>query len=282
MKANLYHKGTQFFYLAEVILIFILASMLSRHALTQAPAKKDSLTHSQVAAQVNDPTAPLRLVMLRDVIAPDLPGFNGTGNLFELQPVFPIKSKHFPLQLIKATIPFVTLPDPKSITGIGDIQIFDLMSFKEKWGRWGAGLGAVFPTASSTDIGAGKWQLGPAIGIIYTHTKNLVAGAVFQNLISFAGDTERDVVNQLSITPTLTCVFPHGWFGGLSDFDIIFDWENSDGTSVPLGLQAGKVFKIGSNPFSFSMEVGWNAVKSLQVPVWLFGMELTVILHKIK
>ena len=268
-------------YVAKVIWLMPVL-VLTRQATAQLPAKKDTLSHSQIAAQVNDPTAPLTLVVLRDVIAPDLPGFNGTGNLFELQPVFPIKSKHFPLQLIKTTIPFVTLPDPKNLTGIGDIQIFDLLSFKENWGRWGAGLGAVFPTASSTDIGAGKWQLGPAIGIIYTHTKNLVAGAVFQNLISFAGDPERDDVNQLSVTPTLTCVFPHGWFGGFSDFDITFDWENSDGTSVPLGLQAGKVFKLGSNPFSFSMEAGWNGITSSQVPEWLFGVELTVIFHKVK
>jgi hypothetical protein len=40
MKANLYHKSAHFFYLAEMILAFILVSMLSRYVLAQAPLKK--------------------------------------------------------------------------------------------------------------------------------------------------------------------------------------------------------------------------------------------------
>jgi hypothetical protein len=282
MTPNLCSEGRYFFYIVEVIFLLILLPALSQNVIAQAPAKKDSLPHSDLAAQVNDPTAPLKLLMLRDVIAPGLPSFNGTGNLLELQPEFPIKSKHLPLQLIKATIPFVTLPDPKAATGLGDIQIFDLLTFKEKWGSWGIGLGAVFPTASSPDFGAGKWQLGPAWGIIYTRKKNLVAGAVFQNLISIAGNPEREDVNELAITPSLTCIFPHGWFGGYSDFEITFDWENSDGTVIPLGLQVGKIFKIGSNHLSFSVEAGWNAGRSSQLPPWLFGLEMTLILHKVR
>ena len=43
------------------------------------------------------------------------------------------------------------------------------------------GLSFVFPTASSENLGQGKWQIGPAIALMYTGIQNLVFGAVFQN-----------------------------------------------------------------------------------------------------
>ena len=83
------------------------------------------------------------------------------------------------------------------------------------------------PTASSRELGAGKWQAGPAAAVIYTGVKNLTAGAVFQNPISFAGDSGRAKVNELIIAPTLTYSLSKGWFAGLADYNWTFDWETA-------------------------------------------------------
>ena len=104
-----------------------------------------------LANQVNNPNAPLMQFQLRDVVAPDLPGTNGgTGNLLQFLGVLPIPpSKVLPFaQLIKITIPIVTLPQPVSETGLSDINLFDVAVFKESWGSWGVGPTLVFPTAS--------------------------------------------------------------------------------------------------------------------------------------
>jgi len=113
---------------------------------------------------------------------------------------------------------------------------------------------------------------------MYTAVKHLQLGAVFENPVSFAGDSSRDSVNALSITPTLTYNLPHGWFGGYSDFDWTFDWKNNGGTTIPVGLQVGKVFKLGSMPCSFSVEGAYVAVPPSDAPEWVVGFEFNLIL----
>jgi len=235
-----------------------------------------------LSSQVNDPTAPLSLIQFRDVLAPDIPGTDGPANLFEVQPVLPISaSPSLPFdQLLKLTFPFATSPNPDGASGLGDFQLFDLVSIKQSWGRWGLGPTLVFPTATSDSLGQGKWQAGPAAAFIVTSVRNLQAGAVFQNPISFAGDIDRDRVNALTITPTLTYNLPGGWFGGHSDFDWTFDWTERGKATIPIGIQFGKVFSVGSTPFSLSIQAAYNVVHHSSNPDWLIGVELNWILTK--
>jgi len=231
-------------------------------------------------ADVNDPTAPLSLVQFRDILAPDVPGYDGPANLLEIQPVLPIgRSQHIPFaQLIKVTVPVATSPDPGGTTGLGDVEIFDLASIKAPWGRWGIGPVFVIPTATDDELGQGKWQAGPAAAIIVTAVKGLQAGAVFENPISFAGDSKRERVNALSITPTVTYNLPSGWFGGYSDIDLEFDWENGGEATIPLGAQVGKVFKAGTVTLSASVETAYLVARPDGTPRWVAGFEFTWVL----
>ena len=235
-----------------------------------------------LASEVNDPTAPLPLIQFRNIYAPSVPRTDSSANLFEIQPVLPIApSERIPFaQLIKITIPVVTSPAPDRTTGLGDLQMFDLVAIKESWGRWGFGVAAILPTATAPELGQEKWQLGPAAAIMYTAVKNLQAGAVFQNPASFAGDSNRESVNSLSITPTLTYNLPSGWFFGHSDYDFVFDWENDGEATIPIGFQAGKVFSVGSEHFSFSFEGAYSVIRPDDFPRWLVGFELNWILPK--
>lgn len=266
--------------MTELVNLFLVAVILIvcyGEVTGQGSAQNDTLTHSELAQQINDPTAPLSLVLIKDIIVLDYPGYSGIVNILQVQPVIPIKTKHLPLQLIKATFPILSLPDTINKTNIGDFQIFDLLTFKQKWGRWGAGVAMIFPTGSTPDFGSGKWQVGPAVALFYTGSKILVAGAIFQNVVSFAGDANMPKVNTLLITPTITFTSAKGWFGGFSDFDITIDWENKEGVIIPLGLQAGKVFKVNKIPLSLSLEAAANATHSAQTPSWMMAIEFNVI-----
>jgi hypothetical protein len=232
-----------------------------------------------LANQVNNPTQPITLFQFRNVLAPSVPGYDSPGNLLQLEPVFPIfPSRLLPFaQLMKMTLPFPTTPNPGSQTGLGDFSLFDVASISQAWGKWGFGPALVFPTASSTALGQGKWQAGPAVAVIYTGIKNLTVGAVAQNPISFAGSSSRPTVNTLAITPTLTYNLPHGWFAGYDDFDFTFDWENGGAATIPVGAQVGKIFTIGNRPFSLSLEAAWVPFRPAGTPEWLVGLEFTLI-----
>lgn len=240
-------------------------------------------TAQEIANQANNPAAPLSLIQFRNILLPSVSGTDGATNGFQIQPVLPIgpfESFGF-VQLVKMTMEFPTLPGPGGGTGFGDFQLFDLVTIKQSWGRWGFGPALVFPTASSEEFGAGKWQAGPAVALIYTNIENLTVGAVWQNPISYAGSPDRPDVNSLIITPTLTYNLKEGWFMGLSDYNWTFNWEDGGAATIPLGIQVGKVLSIGKQPFSASIEVGGAAVRpdDSPNPGLIIGFEFTPIFN---
>jgi len=235
----------------------------------------------ELANQVNNPAAPVTILQFRNVLLPDVAGADGATNVFQIQPVLPLGPfAALPIvQLMKVTLPFTSLPQPVGASGVGDLQVFDLVTIKQSWGRWGFGPALVFPTASDEALGQGKWQAGLAVALIYTRVKNLSIGAVWQNPFSFAGDSRRAGVNSLIITPTLTYTLEKGWFAGLSDFNWTFDWKNDGAATVLMGLQVGRVFVLGKQDVSLSFEVGGAAAKpsSTPAPGWILGVEFTPI-----
>ena len=248
-----------------------------------AGSSGDGQTPTQkLASEVNNPAAPLTYLQVRDVLLPQVAGTDGATNALEFQPVLPVgpfDALPF-VQLIKITMPvLVTLPEPASASGIGDLEFFDLATIKAPFGRYGVGFALVFPTASSALLGAGKWQAGPAAALVYSKLKNLVVGVVLENPISFAGDSNRADVNELIVIPTLTYNMPKGWFAGLGDYSITFDWEDGGAATVPLGVQLGKLVKIGKRPISLSVEAGKYAARPAGTPDpgWIFGFEITPI-----
>ena len=232
-----------------------------------------------LASQVNDPTSPVTLFQFRNVTAPRVPGYDSPANVLQLEPVFPIfPSRLLPFeQLVKMTLPIPTTPNPGSQTGLGDFSLFDVATFRQSWGKWGLGPALVFPTATSAALGQDKWQAGPAVAAIYTGMEGLTAGLVLQNPVSFAGDPDRPAVNNLVLTPTLTYNLPRGWFAGYSDFEWVFDWRNGGRATIPVGVQAGKIFTAGSVPVSLSLEGAWFPVRPDSFPEWSICFELTII-----
>jgi hypothetical protein len=274
------------FVAAVLGLQFSAAARAAADATPTAPAPVSPASSEQTLAnQVNNPTAPLTTLQLRDIYAPTA-SLPYTRNIFQLQPVIPIGPFDWLpfVQLMKITMPFVeTTPGADGETGMGDLTLFDLASIKQSWGRWGVGPYLVAPTATGNRLGAGKVQLGPSVGLIYTVIENLVAGAVLQNPISFAGQRSRPTVHQLIVSPTLTYNLPEGWFAGLTDFSWTFNWRasGSDVPLVPLGLQIGRVVRIGKQPVSLSVEAARAAWKpeSGPNPGWIIGFAITPIFN---
>jgi hypothetical protein len=251
----------------------------------------------ELANQVNNPAAPVTFIQFRDILLPDPSATKGAVNALQIQPVLPIGPFHwFPyVQLMKITLPLVIstpgIAPPigciacgsgtQGVTGLGDMQVFDLVTIKQSWGRWGLGPSLIFPTATKPQLGAGKWLAGPSVAIIYTGIKNLTAGFVLQNPISFAGSPRRPGVNQMIITPTFTFNLKDGWFVGMSDYNFSWNWESNGAATIPIGLQAGKVVRIGKQPVSLSIEAGGVAARPAGTPNpgVILGFELSPIFN---
>lgn len=242
----------------------------------------------QLAGAVSNPTVPLTQVQLRDVVAPAIPGFEGTGNVLQFQAVIPVlPSDVIPFALLmKLTIPIVSLPGPAAQTALGNVQFFVQAAFAETWGGWGVGVAAVFPTQTasgalspSVTVPPGTWQLGPAAALILTGIPNLVVGGVFQNPIALSS---QNPANVLLFSPSISYSLPGGWFAGWSDFNWSVNWEQGAAVTLSVGLQVGKVVRILDQPFSLSVEGGYNVLRPSNgdgVPYWMAGFALAAIFH---
>ena len=179
---------------------------------------------------------------------------------------------------MRLTVPLVTTPEPGRATGLGDISYFDLFVPKARsWGIWGAGVSLVIPTASSDELGAGKWQLGPAFTAMYYGVSSWQFGAVVQNPVSIAGDPDRPAVNTLQIQPIINFLIGK-WYLGIGDFTWQFDWENGGAATIPLGFQAGRITQIGKYKYNLSVELAYTVAHPEESTFPKWGVRLGVVL----
>lgn len=125
-------------------------------------------------------------------------------------------------------------------TGISDIALLDVISFKQSWGIIGVGPALLMPTASPDIFGSGKWSAGLAGVVLYTKTKGLQIGGLAQQYISFAGSENKEDVNFMLLQPIFNLILGKGVFFQFSPI-MKLDWQNSE-YSIPVGPTIGKAF----------------------------------------
>jgi len=146
--------------------------------------------------------------------------------------------------------------------GLGDIAVLSLLSPNSGTGfLWGVGPTFIFPTASETALGQGKWQAGPAAVALYLG-KQWIFGVLAQQWWSFAGDSSRRDTSQANFQYFLQYILPEHWQVGMSP-NVTVDWKASGGNQLnfPIGLGVGKLFKFGKLPVKFTLEFDYSVVK---------------------
>jgi hypothetical protein len=176
--------------------------------------------------------------------------------------------KFRPILIVESGLPLFTRiewPAPQvddengpTNVGVGDLSWLTLflVGGSEGWGVFGLGPVFVFPTASHSEMGQGKYQVGPALGYVNRAVSGWQLALLVQQFFSFAGDPQRASVNQLTLQPFVTKLLPDSWYVGTQP-TITVDFAKGT-SSVPLDLVVGKV--LGGR---------WNLnVKATVYPRW--------------
>lgn len=244
---------------------------------TDAHAAAPMNDNQALASQANNPTSPLTQLQLRNITGWDIPGVTDRGNLTQLEAVLPFKPFGWVRTptIMRFTLPYGSLSGPDGGSEFGSVQFFGQAIYKQSWGSLAAGITLSLPSAYQRRQGQ-TWEAGPAAGFMITKFDNLVIGALLQNPIAVSPSGGESASSSLEVSPTLTYNLPDGWFIGMSDFSWNFDWKDGE-TTLPLGLQAGRVFRIGGRAFSLSIEGGRvpGASESNPFPKTLIGIEFT-------
>ena len=192
---------------------------------------------------------------------------------FNFQPVLPIPLTEDWNLIPRPVIPLLSNPyitgvdrgnqtvDWGRTGGMGDMAFVNFLSPNLR--KWILGVGPtfIFPTASTLDLGQGKFQMGPAAvaGFVSKHWVGLI---FVQNWWSVAGTHQTPVTNQMNLQYVLVRMLPDAWQIQMTP-NVLVNWRAKIGNALtfPLGLGVGKTFKIHPDlpPISTALEFQWMA-----------------------
>jgi hypothetical protein len=199
-------------------------------------------------------------------------------NVINIQPVIPFHLTEDWNLITRTILPIVSTPVPDWAGGLGD-TVLSLFLSPAAPGRfiWGAGPAFQFPTATDDDTGQGKWCAGPTfVGLAMEGP--WVVGGLINNVWSFAGESDRPSVNQMTFQPFINYNFPEGWYLSVSPI-ITADWtaDSDDQWTVPVGGGVGKVFRIGDQMMNAQVATFYNVISPDFGPEWTMRFQLTFV-----
>ena len=169
-------------------------------------------------------------------------------------------------------------------TGFGDTILATLLSPSPKLaGPWllGAGPTFIFPTATTTNVGQKKWQLGPG-GVFGYLGRHFIVGLFPQQWFSVGGNGSKQT-SQMNLQYFAAYFLPHGWSVGTSP-NVLINWYTSEGNKVtfPIGLNVAKVQKIGPLPVKFQVQGQYMPVNpSVFGQRWNIQVSITPVIPKL-
>lgn len=271
--------------------VMILFALTSARAFAQAAP--DSVAAEQdepLAEKVNDPTATLTQVQIKDIYTPAQYGTNAQPNTIQFRSVLAIQPSEFiPFeQLIRPTLKIVTEPDgkePSTTTGYDDMQLFDL--FVMPWPnsratkfRWGIGPYFIFPTSSTNLAGKGAWQMGPVGGFSYRRIPGLNVAGLLQQATSFAYTSSHSVpVASFTFQPILSYQLGRNWYVKSSDATWTINQRHNTSTTMPLSAGFGKVWKVADgSSIDTSVSGEWMVYRQFSSQTEQFTLNFQVTL----
>ena len=135
----------------------------------------------------------------------------------------------------------------------------------------------MLPTATEKELGTGKYSAGPT-GVIFIARHPWTFGALINNVWSFAGQSTRATVNQMTLQPFVNYNLPGGWYLTSSPL-ITANWQakGRDVWTVPVGGGFGRIFKIGDQPVNAQLAAYYNVAHPKDAGNWQLRAQLQLL-----
>ncbi len=260
--------------LSAVLAVSAHAQQASRSA--QSPPSV--MTDQELATSVHNPFQDFVKVPVQSTTGFEIGPHHKAGDAFNIEPLVPFSLNADWDLFARPSLTVAYSPTPHEQSGLEDLETsFLLAPAKETTWIWGLGPIFDFPTASSSQLGTGRWSAGPTAVLAYSEGpwSNYILA---DQLMSFAGNRERGSVNQTYIEPEVSYNFESGWYVDC-DPSITYDWtaDTANAWTIPMGADIGKAFSIGSR--SLSLQGGaYDLLKRPDgAPQWIIRVQITFL-----
>ena len=134
-------------------------------------------------------------------------------------------------------------PLGKRVNGFGEF-LGEALAVMPPRGRWTYAMGALWipPSASHDELGTGRHQLAPSLGVRYDlghWMPGAWCGLMLRHAVDVAGYSGFDHISQSVAQPMLNIDLPGAWFVTFAP-EARYDWKNSE-WFVPFDMTAGRV-----------------------------------------
>ena len=226
---------------------FLLTAFISLFSIPEYAQNTDA---SAIAKQANNPLASIKSVSFHNVYSPSIYDMDGSMNTTWVRYAQPIGKV-----LIRASMPINSVNvNGIDKSGLGDFNIFGTYVLTNPTSPNQVGIGPILtcPTATSSTLGAGKWQIGAALAAYFAKDHTFQAGLLATWQHSFAGDDERNEVNVATIQPFFMWQLGKGLYLRSTGISML-DFENEN-YLVPFGLGIGKIVNMNKIVFNIFAE----------------------------
>ncbi|PWS34397.1 neuromedin U [Falsiroseomonas bella] len=233
-----------------------------------------------LARQTQNPVANLISVPFQNNTNFNYGPRNHTQNILNIQPVIPFGLNEDWNIITRTILPVISqpgfAPGEGTTFGLGALQVSAFLTPAQS-GRliWGVGVVGQAPTVTDEVLGSRAWGVGPT-AVALTMAGQWTIGGLVNNVWSIGGEGSNKYNNFL-FQPVLSYNIPQSPGTYLSFSPIITaNWEarSGDQWTVPVGLSAGQVFRIGSQPVNAQIGAYYNVVRPDIGPEWQLRAQL--------
>jgi hypothetical protein len=147
--------------------------------------------------------------------------------------------------LLRMDIPYLWLNQSASgssaVSGLSDVTVrLGAIAWQRPGFTFFAGADVIIPTAIDSDLGRGKYLLGPGVAAnIPIAALNSVFFPLLEHLVSVGGDPSRPDLSYTRISAELTTPWSKTWWTSVEP-TLITDWNQHAKTAMNLEFEAGR------------------------------------------
>ena len=233
----------------------------------------------ELAQKAANPIADLMSIPFQNNTDFGIGGYDRTRNVLNIQPVVPLAHGRI---ITRTIFPIAWLPDVAAkdgwfSKGLGDILFTAFYVPQSKGLVWGIGPALEIPSGGS-ERGTEKWSAGPS-GVVLAQRGQWTAGALANNVWSFAGDDSRQSVSKGILQLFLVRQMGNGWYLNTAPI-ISVNWkaDSDQRWVVPLGAGGGKLLFLGKLPVNIQSQAYYNVVKPDLGADWQLRTQVQILL----